>query len=113
MSVFSAGILRSNLHRVVYVSSLSYYGATRTHVTSCSTPPKDQANYERWSLVFFTRPGNNIELTALADQSPMIAKALKNAADPSKYQTGQTALSWFARRIKYQRIKNRTVRRCV
>ncbi|KAJ3538820.1 hypothetical protein NM688_g6462 [Phlebia brevispora] len=89
MAVFSGGILRSNLHRVV-------------------TPPKDQANYERWSLVFFSRPANYVELTALTDASPMIAEAVKNAQDPSKFHTGQTSAEWFARRIKYQRIKNRT-----
>lgn len=35
MAVFSAGILRSNVHRVV-------------------TPPKAQAAFDRWSIVFFS-----------------------------------------------------------
>ncbi|PSS35544.1 hypothetical protein PHLCEN_2v1507 [Hermanssonia centrifuga] len=91
MAVFSGGILRSNMHRVV-------------------TPPKDQANYERWSLVFFTRPANHIVLRALAEESPLIAEAVSSAPDPSKFETGQTAQEWFRRRIMYQRIKNRTVR---
>ncbi|KIP06079.1 hypothetical protein PHLGIDRAFT_58502, partial [Phlebiopsis gigantea 11061_1 CR5-6] len=43
LALFSGGILRSNLHRVV-------------------TPPKAQAAYTRWSLVFFTRPGNDVPL---------------------------------------------------
>ncbi|KAF7790904.1 hypothetical protein EIP86_001862 [Pleurotus ostreatoroseus] len=89
MAVFSGGILRSNLHRVV-------------------TPPKEQANYERWSLVFFSRPANDVELTAMTDKSTMIAEAVNRAPDPSKFRTGQNAATWFARRIKYQRVKNRT-----
>ena len=64
---------------------------------------------ERWSLVFFTRPANHVELTALTEDSPMIATAVSSAPDPSKFRTGQNAATWFARRIKYQRINNRTV----
>lgn len=30
-------------------------------------------------------------------------------AAPGKYETGSTAADWFARRTKYQRIKNRKV----
>jgi len=88
MTIFSGGILRSNLHRVV-------------------PPPKEQGKYERWSLVFFTRPGNSVELRALSDQSRLIAEAVEK--EPSgKYFTGATAKDWFARRIKNQRIRNRT-----
>ncbi|KAF7967846.1 hypothetical protein HWV62_32888 [Athelia sp. TMB] len=89
MALFSGGILRSNLHRVV-------------------TPPGDQAKHERWSLVFFTRPGNSVLLHALIEDSPMIAAAVKLAEDPAKYETGSTSLDWFSRRIKNQRINNRT-----
>ncbi|KAF7796857.1 hypothetical protein EIP86_008041 [Pleurotus ostreatoroseus] len=89
LTVLSGGILRSNLHRVV-------------------SPPKDQAKYERWSLVFFIRPANHVELTALTEDSALIAEAVSSAPDPDKYRTGQTAESWFTRRLKYQRIKNRT-----
>ncbi|KAI0791515.1 Clavaminate synthase-like protein [Irpex lacteus] len=89
LSVFSGGILRSNLHRVV-------------------TPPKEQGNYERWSLVYFTRPQRDAELRALTDQSSIIADAVARSPDPSKFNTGQTAGAWFARRIKNQRIANRT-----
>ncbi|KAH9887649.1 Clavaminate synthase-like protein [Cubamyces lactineus] len=88
MTIFSGGILRSNLHRVV-------------------PPPKEQGKFERWSLVFFTRPGNSVILRPLADQSSIIADAVAKAP-PGKYETGQTSKDWFARRIKYQRIKNRT-----
>ncbi|EKM58766.1 uncharacterized protein PHACADRAFT_248843 [Phanerochaete carnosa HHB-10118-sp] len=89
LSLFSGGILRSNLHRVV-------------------TPPREQATHERWSLVFFSRPNNSAELRALADLSPVVAAAVRAAPDPAKFETGQTARAWFARRIKNQRIKNRT-----
>lgn len=75
-----------------------------------SAPPGDQANYERWSLVYFTRPGNSVELRALTDESPAIAEAVSKASDPTVYQTGSTAEQWFARRIKNQRIKNRMAR---
>ncbi|KAG1763833.1 hypothetical protein EDD22DRAFT_885443 [Suillus occidentalis] len=69
LALFSGGILQSNIHRVV-------------------APPGVQAEHERWSLVFFTRPG--IRNHAIAEA------------------TGSTAMDWFARRIKYQRINNRT-----
>ncbi|KAL1938602.1 hypothetical protein VTO73DRAFT_11417 [Trametes versicolor] len=88
MTIFSGGILRSNLHRVV-------------------PPPKEQGYYERWSLVFFTRPGQSVILRPLSGESPIIAEAV--AKLPSgKYDTGTTSKEWFARRIKNQRIKNRT-----
>lgn len=76
-----------------------------------STPPGEQAKHERWSLVFFTRPGNSVVLRALTEDSPMIAAAVQKAGDPAKYETGATSLEWFSRRIKNQRINNRTVGR--
>ncbi|KAI0696905.1 hypothetical protein BC835DRAFT_1271188 [Cytidiella melzeri] len=89
LSIFSGGILRSNLHRVV-------------------TPPKEQGKYERWSLVFFSRPQKDAELRALTEQSKIIADAVASSDDPNKFNTGQSAGAWFARRIKNQRIANRT-----
>ncbi|KAI0090369.1 hypothetical protein BDY19DRAFT_939884 [Irpex rosettiformis] len=89
LSLFSGGILRSNLHRVV-------------------TPPREQGNYERWSLVFFSRPQYDAELHALTEESQIIADAVARSPDPSKFSTGQTAGAWFKRRIKNQRIANRT-----
>ena len=47
-------------------------------------------------------------LRPLSDESPMIAEAVAKLP-PGKYDTGATAKDWFARRIKNQRIKNRTV----
>lgn len=87
MAIFSGGILRSNLHRVV-------------------PPPGAQSFYERWSLVFFTRPGNSVLLESLEKESPMIAEAVSKSADLSIYRSGQTSSAWFARRIKNQRTKN-------
>ncbi|KAI0337222.1 Clavaminate synthase-like protein [Trametopsis cervina] len=88
LSIFSGGILRSNLHRVV-------------------TPPKEQAAYERWSLVFFTRPADDTELRAFTELSPMIADAVANNPNPGKFSTGQTSRSWYYRRMAGQRINNR------
>ncbi|KAK7452195.1 hypothetical protein VKT23_012298 [Stygiomarasmius scandens] len=88
LSVMSGGILRSNIHRVV-------------------PPPGEQSTLDRWSLVFFFRPGNSVLLRALTDQSPVIADAV-NAADGSiDFNPGETAEEWFVRRVKYQRLNNR------
>ncbi|KAF8079383.1 Clavaminate synthase-like protein [Lyophyllum atratum] len=87
MALFSGGILRSNLHRVV-------------------PPPGDQGALERWSLVYFTRPGNSVILRALVEDSALIAEAVAKTPEKS-FETGSTSLEWFSRRIKNQRIKNR------
>ncbi|KIJ06004.1 hypothetical protein PAXINDRAFT_103550 [Paxillus involutus ATCC 200175] len=87
LSLFSGGILRSNIHRVV-------------------PPPGAQGDHERFSLVFFTRPGNSKVLRALVEDSPIIAEAVKNQPEKD-FETGSTAAEWFARRVKYQRINNR------
>ncbi|KAJ6609556.1 hypothetical protein B0H10DRAFT_2063844 [Mycena sp. CBHHK59/15] len=74
---------------------------------STVNPPGEQGKLYRFSLVYFTRPGNSVVLRALTDDSPLIAKAVAAASDPAKYDTGVTAFDWFTRRIKNQRIKNR------
>ncbi|KAH8082843.1 Clavaminate synthase-like protein [Cristinia sonorae] len=89
LAIFSGGILRSNLHRVV-------------------PPPRDQSLYERWSLVFFTRPCSSVELRAITEKSQLIEEAVKKAQTPETFNPKSTAGDWFARRIKNQRIKNRT-----
>ncbi|KAK0207260.1 hypothetical protein IW262DRAFT_1324452 [Armillaria fumosa] len=87
LSLFSGGVLRSNLHRVL-------------------PPPGPQSHLERWSLVFFTRPGNSVVLRALVEDSPLVAEAVRNT--PGKnFESGETAKEWFARRVKYQRVNNR------
>ncbi|TFK32120.1 hypothetical protein BDQ12DRAFT_639162 [Crucibulum laeve] len=88
LSIFSGGILRSNLHRVL-------------------PAPGAQATLERWSLVFFTRPGNSVILRALVEDSSIIKQAVDK--NPEKnFETGATSFDWFSRRIKYQRVNNRT-----
>ncbi|KAJ6595200.1 hypothetical protein DFH09DRAFT_1305877 [Mycena vulgaris] len=88
MAIFSGGILRSNIHRVL-------------------NPPGAQGTLHRFSLVYFTRPGNSVVLRALTDKSSLIAEAVKGAPDPTKFETGETSFDWFTRRIKNQRINNR------
>jgi len=88
MHIFSGGILRSNMHRVV-------------------APPGEQGKHERYSLVFFTRASDDIELRALDDQSPLIAEAVAQAPNSeARFRPGVTAKGWLTRRIKNQRIKN-------
>ncbi|KAG7092079.1 hypothetical protein E1B28_008458 [Marasmius oreades] len=89
LAVLSGGILHSNIHRVV-------------------PPPGAQANYERWSQVFFTRPGNSVILDPLSSLSPVIANAVQRNKEKHSNAGGATAQEWFTRRIKNQRIKNRT-----
>ncbi|OBZ65453.1 hypothetical protein A0H81_14575 [Grifola frondosa] len=86
LNIFSGGILRSNIHRVV-------------------PPPKDQSKFERWSVVYFTRPSDSVELRALADESPLIAEAVSRAP-PGKFDTGVTAKTWLERRVKSTRLRN-------
>ena len=72
-------------------------------------PPGEQSKYERWSLVYFTRPGNSVLLKPLVEKSPIIAETVVKHPEKN-INTGQTSYEWFSRRIKYQRIKNRKVR---
>jgi len=88
LSIFSGGILTSGMHRVL-------------------PPPGSQHNHERWSLVFFSRPGNSIILQALKDESPLIADAVAKAPNPKIFEPGETAYEWFIRRVKTRRLKNR------
>ncbi|KAF8146492.1 hypothetical protein K438DRAFT_1627854 [Mycena galopus ATCC 62051] len=95
LALFSGGILRSNLHRVLQ-AKLTF-----------RPPPGAQSQFERWSLVYFTRPGNDVQLRALVEDSQVIANAV--AATPDKnFETGCTSFEWFTRRIKNQRMNNRT-----
>lgn len=94
LTILSGGLLHSNMHRIV-------------------PPPGAQAAHTRWSVVFFSRPGSDVPLRALADESVIIRAAI-NAKPPServKYFPDATAGEWFARRVKYNRLNNRTVRR--
>jgi len=89
MVIFSGGILRSNLHRVV-------------------NPPGAQASLDRYSLVYFTRPADSVVLRALTDESPLIADAVAHASDPKRFEPGVTALEWLTRRVKNRRAANQT-----
>jgi hypothetical protein len=71
------------------------------------SPPGDQAKFIRWSLVYFSRPGNSIILAPLHDKSEMIKKAVESGKNLA---TTSTAGEWFERRVKYLRVKNMTVR---
>lgn len=93
LTLFSGGILRSNLHRVV-------------------PPPGEQALFPRWSLVFFIRPGNDVKLHALTEESELIKSSVESKPseeEREKFHPDATASQWFARRVKNQRLKNRTV----
>ncbi|KAI0773524.1 Clavaminate synthase-like protein [Fomes fomentarius] len=90
MTIFSGGLLKSNLHLAL------------------SPPPGEQAYHTRYSVVFFTRPGNSVVLRALADQSALIADATEKAPVHLRtvFESGQTSHEWFTRRIKNMRTKN-------
>ncbi|KAF7331002.1 1-aminocyclopropane-1-carboxylate oxidase [Mycena venus] len=76
-------------------------------IASCNPPPGAQSQFERWSLVYFTRPGNDVQLRALVEDSQIIADAVSRTPDKN-FETGSTSLEWFTRRIENQRMKNRT-----
>lgn len=106
LAIFSGGILRSNVHRVMcapvlpsLVSLLMWY----------RPPPGEQSCLERYSISFFTRPGNDVVLKSLGDKSGLVASAVANAPE-GQYDTSATSGEWIARRIRRLRIKNRTVR---
>ncbi|KAJ3728667.1 Clavaminate synthase-like protein [Lentinula raphanica] len=90
LALLSGGILHSNIHRVF-------------------PPPGAQAGFDRWSQVFFTRPGNSVVLRPLSDQSAVIAEAVGKLTEEQRaaMNPGATALEWFNRRLKNQRLKNR------
>ena len=71
-------------------------------------PPAPQDQDERWSLVYFIRPAYDNPLAPLSDQSEIIRKHAEQDAAMQALPKGETAGSWFQRRIKLQRAKNRT-----
>ncbi|KAF8889038.1 hypothetical protein BD779DRAFT_1714754 [Infundibulicybe gibba] len=86
LNLLSGGILKSSIHRVL-------------------PPPGAQSHYERWSLVYFTRPGDSVYLRALVEDSPLIADAVKKDYDRD-YDPGATAAQWFIRRQSKWRTDN-------
>ncbi|KAI0751909.1 Clavaminate synthase-like protein [Daedaleopsis nitida] len=89
MSIFSGGILKSNLHRVV-------------------PPPGAQSAHARYSLIFFTRPGDSVVLQPLLGESTLIADAAKQAPEQLRtlFETGQTSREWLFRRVRNMRTRN-------
>lgn len=82
MVKFSAGILKSNLHRVV-------------------NPPGQQGTETRMSLVYFSRPEDDIALHALT-ASEMIARARREAG--GKEEESVNARDWILRRALGRRL---------
>jgi isopenicillin N synthase-like dioxygenase len=79
---FSASILRSNIHRVV-------------------NPPGEQAGSNRMSLVYFSRPEDDILLKALTE-SQSIRKAHEEQG--GKEEEDVTAKEWILRRALQRRV---------
>ncbi len=104
LNIFSGGILRSNIHRVVSV--FPFLSSSRPFIQHHDhrPPPKEQAQHERWSLVFFTRPNDTVTLHHLAAHSAQIAAAVALSAAPGKYAPGVTAEEWLMRRVRAQRV---------
>ncbi|KIW00534.1 uncharacterized protein PV09_07891 [Verruconis gallopava] len=73
---FSAGILRSNIHRVV-------------------APPGAQGDVTRYSLVYFSRPEDEVVLKALKD-SPLIAERVGRGWE--EQEEAVTSKEWILRR---------------
>jgi len=90
LTIFSGGTLHSNMHRIV-------------------PPPGEQASHVRWSIVFFTRPADDVPLHALAQESEFINAVLaaKSPDERAKYCPNTTSREWFERRVKNNRLANR------
>ena len=74
-------------------------------------PPKEQGKFERYSVVFFTRAHDNVELRALVEDSPLVADAVEKTPNGrERFWPGVTARDWLERRVRGQRIKHFTVR---
>ncbi|KAH9054148.1 Clavaminate synthase-like protein [Lactarius vividus] len=96
---FSAGIFHPNLHRVVLKPDLASW------VPIGRPPPKAQAPFDRWSLVYFACPRNSVPLAPLTKESTLIAEAAARAPE-GRYVTGSTAGEWYRRRVRNQLIKH-------
>uniref|UniRef100_A0A8H7XU77 Fe2OG dioxygenase domain-containing protein n=1 Tax=Psilocybe cubensis TaxID=181762 RepID=A0A8H7XU77_PSICU len=84
LSILSGGILKSCTHRVL-------------------PPPGPQAGHERWSLVYFLRPTNDVYLEALVSRSSLIAEAVRNAPDKANAFPEMTAAQWFVKKQSQHR----------
>ena len=77
MTKFSAGILRSNIHRVM-------------------SPPGAQADTTRYSLVYFSRPEDDVVLKPCRD-SEMVRKVLKETGRENAVEEEFTSKEWVHR----------------
>ena len=70
---------------------------------------------ERWSLVFFSRPGDSVFLRPLVDESSVVAQAVQKnlAMGVPLMEPGVTAREWTRRRVKNRRVANREASRFV
>ncbi|EME84735.1 uncharacterized protein MYCFIDRAFT_41980 [Pseudocercospora fijiensis CIRAD86] len=82
MVKFTAGILRSNMHRVV-------------------NPPGEQENGTRYSLVYFNRPGDEVVLKVLEGSEMIDAKRRENPQVESGEEIN--AKEWILRRAMGRR----------
>lgn len=106
------------MHRVMFVSCYRVYlvGALsdRKHgllfFVLNRPPPGEQARHARYSIAFFTRPGDDVLLRHLGEKSRMIADSVARAP-AGQYEPGSTAGDWTSRRIRNLRLKSRAVRR--
>ncbi|BGP38549.1 hypothetical protein JCM10449v2_002484 [Rhodotorula kratochvilovae] len=88
LAVYSGGIFKSNIHRVI-------------------PPPAPQNLHARWSLVYFLRPGFDNPLRPLSEQSELIRAHAEQDPAIKALPTDATAGSWYKRRIALQRVANR------
>ncbi|GAA5925664.1 hypothetical protein JCM3775_001467 [Rhodotorula graminis] len=88
LSVYSGNIFKSNIHRVI-------------------PPPPPQNKDPRWSLVYFLRPGFDNPLAPLSDKSDLIRQHAEHDPAMQALPKGETAGSWFKRRVTKQRAANR------
>ncbi|GAA5852360.1 hypothetical protein JCM9279_001174 [Rhodotorula babjevae] len=88
LSVYSGNIFKSNIHRVI-------------------PPPPPQNQDPRWSLVYFLRPGFDNPLAPISDQSDIIRQHADKDPAMQALPKGETAGSWFKRRVTNQRAANR------
>lgn len=96
-------------HSPCPVSGRSYPSSLSRQLTVLSSPPPlAQSHYERWSLVYFTRPGDSVPLRALVEESSTIARAVEKDLNHN-YDPGVTAAQWFTRRQSKWRGDNQKV----
>lgn len=109
LTMFSGGLLNSNIHRVVYVHYC--YQLMLLLLLSYRPPPGPQSGYDRWSQVYFTRPGDSVMLLPLLDESIIISEAFSELSTERQksLSPGVTSSEWFTRRQKNYRTKNHKV----